>query len=311
MGLFRKQKSETRRRPGTISSTQVPKANRSVYSYHQNRSSRTDNIGRKVETDEKLEKRNKHRTVQHIPTLLMVLVLIVCLVYISTLNTTPRIEIIDGQQAVKGTNIRDEEVYRAAAEKYLNGSIVNRSKFLVDSDGLSRELKKQFPEIAAATVTIPIMGRRPVVELQATRPAFILKSGNSSMLIGNNGVALVDTANAVNLEGMKLLTVTDESGVQLEEGKAALPQEQAQFVSIVVEQLQKQGYQIESLTIPKSPYDLNVKITGKGYYVKFNILEDPLQQAGSYIALSKKLESEKISPKEYIDVRVGERIYYR
>ncbi len=309
MGIFRNRKPEARRRPGA--DAPVPRANRSVYSYHQKRSSRSDTLGRKVEAEDKPEKRNTRKNIQHIPTLLMALVLVVCLMYISTLNPNPRVEIIDGQKAVKGTNIRDEEVYRAAAEKYLSSSIVNRSKLLVDSDGLSRELKKQFPEIAAATVTIPIMGRRPVVELQATRPAFILQSGGTSMLIGNNGIALVDTAHATNVDGLGLRTVVDESGVKLEEGKAALPQEQAQFISVIVEQLEKQGYQIESLTIPKSPYDLHVKITGKGYYVKFNILEDPLQQAGSFVALSKKLESDKTNPSEYIDVRVGERVFYR
>ena len=309
MGIFNKKQSNTRKRPSD--ETRVPSANRSVYAYHQKRSTRENSLGRKVETSEQVEKRNKQRAIQHIPTLVLVIAVVVSLGYISTLDLNPRIVLIDGQEVSKAVNLRDQSVYQAAAQDYIKGSIVNRSKFLIDSDGLSREMKKQFPEIAAATVTLPIMGRRPVIELQATRPAFILTSGSTSMLIGTNGVALVNIKDAADVSALNLHAVSDESGVQLEAGKAALPQEQAQFISIIIEQLEKQGFQIESLTIPKSPYDLNVRIKGKGYYGKFNILEDPLQQAGSFIALSKKLENDKINPSEYIDVRVGERVFYR
>ncbi len=309
MGIFNKKQSNTRKRPSSEAS--VPSANRSVYAYHQNRSVRENSTGRKVESSEKTEKRNKQRAIQHIPTLLLVIAVAISLFYISTLDPSPKIILIDGQEVSKAVSLRDSSVYQVAAQDYIKGSIVNRSKFLIDSDGLSRELKSQFPEIAVATVTLPIMGRRPVIELQATQPAFILTSGSTSMLIGSNGIALVDVKDASDVGSLNLRAVSDESGVKLEAGKPALPQEQAQFIAIIVEQLEKQGYTIESLTIPKSAYDLNVRITGKGYYGKFNILEDPLQQAGSFIALSKKLEAAKTPPSEYIDVRVGERVFYR
>lgn len=211
----------------------------------------------------------------------------------------------------KNTTLRDPVVYQEAATQYANSSIVNHSKLLFDSQGLTNELKEQFPEIAAATVTVPIITRRPIVRIQTTKPGFILVSGQEAYLIGANGIALLNMRDAQNVADLGLRSVNDESGIDIQPGKAALPQEQALFISAVIEQLEKQGLQIESLTIPTSPYDLHIRIKDTPYFVKFNILEDPKQQAGSLIALKKKLDADKVTPKEYIDVRVGERVFYK
>lgn len=308
MGLFKKQQQVGRRRPSA--GVGNPRSSQSLYTYRQNRSSRDDQLGRKAESDKPV-KRQKPKVIEHLPALLLVIVIVLSIGYVSTLEVNPRITFVENNQRAEATDLRDPDVYQQAAQEYLKGSVLNYSKFLVDTNGLSQHLKSEFPEIATATVTLPIMGRRPVIELQATRPAFILVSATTSMLVGNNGVALVDVKDVANVGALNLRTVNDESGVSLEAGKAALPQEQAQFVSIIVEQLEKQNLTVESLTIPKSAYDLHVRVKGQPYYVKFNILEDPLQQTGSYLALRSKLEADKVTPAEYIDVRVGERVFYR
>lgn len=301
MNLFGKKKSTPQRQ-------RTPASNRSVYSYHSKRSERTDQLTRRPdEVVEKKQVRKKRKVVQHIPALFLVIVIMVSVLYLSTVDTKVRVVVKDD----KNTTLRDPAVYQEAATKFVNGSIVNHSKLLFDSQGLTEHIKQEFPEIAAATVTLPVMGRRPVVSVQTTKPGFILVSDQNAYVVGTNGVALLNVRDGQNVSNLGLRTVNDESGVVIEPGKAALPQEQALFISTVVEQLEKQGLQVESLTIPSSPYDLNVKLVGASYYVKFNILEDPKQQAGSFIALKKKLDSDKVIPKEYIDVRVGERVFYR
>lgn len=308
MGLFSKQpKSRPRQR---ASSSGVPSSNQALYTYRQNRSVREQPLGRKPEKDQPA-KRQKPKVVQHIPALLLMIVIVLSLGYISTLETNPKVVLVENNQKSDAMGLRDPSVYQEAAEDYLRDSVLNRSKFLVDTGGLSRELKSEFSEIATVTVTLPIMGRRPVIEIQTTKPSFILVSGTTSMLVGNNGIALVNVRDVKDMSTLTIPTIQDQSGVQLEAGKPALPQEQAQFISIVREQLEGQGLSIDNLTIPQSPYDLHVRVQGTSYYIKFNILEDPLQQTGSYMALRAKLEAEKVTPAEYVDVRVGERAFYR
>ncbi len=289
----------------------MPNEKNSVYTYYQRRSIRNDALGRDASEDVKSEKRRQPRAVQHIPSLMLLIVALISMIFVSTVDPNAKINHLDKSTNSSALSLRDDAVYQAAAQHFIENSIVNRSKFLIDSAGLRSELQRQFPELAAVTVTLPIMGRRPVIGIQTTKPAFILVSGAQSVLVGNNGVALVEARDVKRLDSLNIKTVQDESGLEIETGKAALPKEQALFIATVIEQLEKQNIAVDTLTIPQSPYDLHVRIKDKAYVVKFNVLEDPLQQSGAFVAIKQKLEAEQGDPQEYIDVRVGERVFYK
>ena len=303
MGVLRRKKVDNSGR----SVRRTPRSNVSTMSYYNNRSEKTSQLGRRP--DEKpAVTRKKNSFFHHIPALVLLVVVLVSVVFISTLNPVAKVVMIDDD---KNTTIRSEEAYRLKVEEFISGSVINRSKFTFDSAGLVADLKTSFPEVAAATVTLPLMGRRPVIEIQTTRPAFILASESSAVLVGNNGIALANTNELKGVSKLGLRSVNDETGLDIQIGKPALPQEQSQFISIVVEQLEKQNYRIDSLTIPQSPYDLHVRLQGQRYFIKFNILEDPKQQAGAFVALQKQLQKDGKTPSEYIDVRVGERVFFK
>jgi hypothetical protein len=285
----------------------TPRSNVSTLSYYNNRSDKNAQFGRRPD-DKAPAKRTKKNFFHHVPALLLLIAVLASVVFISTLNPVAKVVLVDVE---KNATIRSEDIYRAKAEEFIAGSLINRSKLMFDSAGLVAEFKDSFPEVAAATVTVPIMGRRPVVEIQTTRPAFILASETNAVLVGNNGVALANTRDLKDLSKLGLRSVNDETGLDIEIGKPALPQEQAQFISVVVEQLEKQKFRIDSLTIPQSPYDLHVRLQGQKYFIKFNILEDPKQQAGAFVALQKQLSKDGKAPSQYVDVRVGERIFYK
>lgn len=286
----------------------TPRSNKSVYSYHSQRSERIDKLNRQPEeVDKNKQKRQKRKVFQHIPALILIILMLVVATYLSTLDGNVKIIIKDD----KNTALRDSLVYQEAVTKFSNSSIVNRSKILFDNQGLIEHLKKQFPEISAVTVTMPLFARSPEIKIQTTRPSFILTSGQEAYLVGSNGVALINIRDIKDVSNLGLRTVNDESGISITSGKSAMPQEQALFIATVVEQLEKQGMIVDLLTIPNSPYDVHIKIKELNYFVKFNILEAPKQQVGSFIALKNKLDAEKITPKEYIDVRVGERVFYK
>lgn len=305
MGIF----SRKRVVQGRGERRSLPTAQNSAYSYYQNRSANDASTGR--QSKKQKPKRTKPRSVQHIPTLLLVLATLTSVVYLSTVDPRPRISILSAGQKDNSPVLREESVYQNEAEQYIKGSLVNRSKFLIDTNGLQSHMRERFPELAAASVTVPIMGRRPVIELQPTRPAFILQSASGSYLVGNNGVALLKTSELRSISKLNVPTVDDQSSITISPGKSALPSEQATFISVVLEQFQKQNIEVSGLVIPTSPYDLHVKIKSKPYFIKLNILEDPVQQAGSFIVLKKTLEADGVEPREYIDVRAGERVFYR
>ena len=226
--------------------------------------------------------------------------------YISILS--PEVKIVNKGNSLK---LRENSVYQAEATSFIKASAVNRSKLMFDSQGLSNHLRQKFPELASVVIDLPIIGNQPTVSLQVARPSFILSSANEAYLISENGVALLNIRDVDNLSSFSLRTVNDASGVAVETGKAVLPREQALFIATVVEQLEGQNRQISSMTIPASPYDLHIRLKDTRYFIKFNIMEDPKQQTGSFIALQERLKSKNIMPNEYIDVRAGERVFYK
>lgn len=279
------------------------------YVYHSKRTSQVDGRAHASDSKEPKSKRsNQGKIINHAPILFIVIGLFMGLFYLSMAGGDPKI-VTNKKTEVA---LRNEGVYKEAAEDFLSESIMNRSKLSFDSQGLVQELKRQFPEIAAVSVTLPVFGHQPVISIQPTRPSFILVSGQEAYLIGLNGVALVSVRDASkDVSTLSLRVINDDIGINLKPGKPALPQEQALFIGSVIEQFDAGGVDIESITIPESPYDLRVKMAGAGYVVKLNSLEDARQQVGNYLVLKQKLEQEGVIPAEYIDVRVGERVFYK
>lgn len=302
MNIFKKQNQT--RKPSVM-----PKSNTSKYNYSSKRVEVGSQAGRQsFGRDSKKYPNSKPNILLHLPALI-ILVLILCgIFYSSTLNSSAKIKVLSEN---KNITLRDQSVYQQKVDEFIRQSVLNRSKLLFDSQGLTAKLKQEFPEIAGVGVNLPLLTRQVEVKLQLTKPSFILDSKQNLFLIGNNGVALLKASDIKDLASLNLLTVTDQSTLEIELGKPAIPKEQVQFMNIVVEQLQKQGFELESLTIPTNLYDLHIKLKGLPYYLKLNILEDPKQQVGSFIATKQHLDKKGQGASEYIDLRVGERVFYK
>ncbi len=63
--------------------------------------------------------------------------------------------------------------------------------------------------------------------------------------------------------------------------------------------------------MPPAAYELDVYLSETPYYVKFNLENDALQQAGTFLAAKQRLDRDNIRPEKYVDVRVSGRAYYK
>jgi hypothetical protein len=90
-----------------------------------------------------------------------------------------------------------------------------------------------------------------------------------------------------------------------------LSPDEVQFITGVLAQLQAKQLAITAVTLPPIAHELHVRIQGQPYYVKFNIQSDARIAAGTFLATKSYLEQGRITPAEYVDVRVEERAYYK
>lgn len=283
-----------------------------VFSYHASRAGSSDPRGRQMPTEEVPKRVKRPPKWLRAKNILNVVVIFIVFLLLVGLSSTPKI-VITGDDASK-TFVRDPIVYQAAARKLFGASTFNANKLTINTATVARGLKEQFPELRTVSISLPVIGRQPTVYVQPATPQLILQSnGGTQYMLDSNGRALATVTPSAKLPTGKeaLPIVTDQSGLPLKVGDVALPSGSVSFITEVSGQLHAKNLRIASWTLPAGTSELNVKVEGASYYVKFNLRGKAREQAGSFIATKQRLEGQNAVPKEYIDVRVSGRVYYK
>ena len=208
--------------------------------------------------------------------------------------------------------MHDRTVYERAANKLLADSIWNRNKITVDTSHVSKGMLTQFPELSSASVTLPLFSKRPIVYIQTAQPALVLEAQNGSFVIDSTGKALLATDKLPSDNDLTLPIVTDQGGLNVTVNRQALTSGNVGFIQTVIAQLAAKGFKVTTMELPVGTSELDVRLEGQPYIVKFNLESGTArQQAGTFLATQNKLKSQNIVPGQYIDVRVDGRAYYK
>lgn len=227
----------------------------------------------------------------------------------SRLNPTVRIQYLQSNE--KTFDLRSTQEYQHAADSALRSTFFNRNKFTANTKVVEAALQQQFPELAVASVSVPIFGTKPMLKLQAANPALIINTQNKLLMLDETGRAVGQASDIKQRDMATLPIVSDDTGIPGAVGKTVLPAENVDFIKQVVHQLQAKNIRIQTLSLPPLANELRMQPEGAGYYVKFNMAGDARLQAGSYLAVKERLEKDKTRPAEYIDVRVEEKAYFK
>jgi hypothetical protein len=224
------------------------------------------------------------------------------------LSSNPKVETVGtaGGQLF----LRDREVYVQAARQAFT-PLANGNKMTVNAEKISADLKKQFPELQAVSVALPIIGTQPKVYIQPAVPKLILVSKDGMYVLDVNGRALISGNQVAKLTELGIPVVNDESGIGITTGSIALPKGTVNFVSEVVGQLKAKGLTVASMTLPAGTNEMYVKVDKVGYTVKFNLHGNAREEAGAYLAVKQRLDGQKKTPRSYVDVRVENKAYYQ
>lgn len=243
----------------------------------------------------------------NIPMILASITVFACIGYNFFLSTDPRI-IVQGEAAEK-TLLQDTETYENAIQEELTSTPLNRSKITFNVAKTSDTLSRAFPELASVHVTLPLMGVKPVVHLQPATPVLVLvtASGLSYVVDTDGKVISTDVAKAPQ----DIPVINDRSGLEVELGKHVLPRQNVAFIQEFKHQLDTKNLAIDSLLLPAGSHELQVRLKDSPFYIRTSLREDPIQQAGTLLATQNYLKGRGETPKKYIDIRVGERVFYQ
>lgn len=285
---------------------------RPVISYQANQTIRATESNRGEERAKPTYQRTsfwERNWVRNFPSLLALIAVSLCVLYCLGLSTDAKVVVAgDSPQAVV---LREKEEYQQGAQQILNQSILNRTKFTVDSGGFEKAFKEEFPEVADVSLSLPLVSRRPVVTISTAQPQMILTAGGQAYVLDRRGTVIMLAKDLNSSIRDSLPIVNDQSGLAIEVGKTVLPAEQISFITTVIAQLKAKQIAVESVSLPATANQVDIKPAGLSYYVKFNVETEAREAAGSYIATKQQLESSRTVPSQYVDVRVPGRAYYQ
>jgi hypothetical protein len=247
---------------------------------------------------------------QRLGMLILLLAVVASATNALTLSTYPKV--LPLTQGKSNDFLRDARVYEDAAAKLLARSVWNRNKITVSSDRVVKDLVGQFPELSGASLTVPLLAHRPLIYIEPAKPVISLEARNGAFVVADTGKALLRGNTAKDLARYQLTPVKDQSGLKLLVGRQALSAANVRFIQTVIRQLSARHFLIDSMTLPPVASELDVKLKHHPYIVKFNLHSDKAkQQAGTFLATIAYLTKHNTSPKQYVDVRVDGRAYYR
>lgn len=309
---FRRQKPPAaalsrRQRPAPEPARTAPK-----FAYRARRTDEALNIGRHTPRDGLGDTPHRLRRfiLQRFGLFVLLVALGVSAINILSLSTTVRVMPLTS--GTSDTFLHDTATYEQAARQLLAESVWNRNKVTVNTTRLNQQLLAQFPELSAVSVTLPLLNQRPIVYLQVSEPALILATPGGSYVLNDTGKALLLTSQLPGAVKLNLPTVTDQSGLQVRLNRQALTTDNMDFIRTVIGQLSAKQLVPTSFTLPPAASQLDVRLSGQPYMIKFNLQSrDARQQVGTFLATRAKLQSQHITPAEYIDVRVDGRAYYK
>ncbi len=310
---LRKQKTDQpvgRRRTVQVDQDSV-RSRSPAFSYYSQRSQELGNTGRR-DPDEVVASR---KTASSLTRYHALFVYLACVgiaggMYVLSLGFQPNVILLQDQAT--DYFLQDAGVYQQAAERSLGKSIFNHNKLTIDTARVRKDLLKNYPEIKNVSIVLPVFGHQPQVYVEPYKPSFILTTTSSNaFLLDTTGRALATTSQITDIDKLGVPTLQDNTGAPVKLGNRALPGTTISFARSVFAALKAKGVTVSAMVLPPAASELDVSIAETPYFVKFNLQNDPLQQAGTYLATKQRLAADHVMPGQYIDVRVPERAYYK
>jgi len=212
-----------------------------------------------------------------------------------------------------GTDLlKPTSVYNKSASAYLSHSIANISKITVNNTGLENYMENNFPELNRVSVTVPFIGHGLTLNISQSVPvAIVAASNNKVYLVKSNGVVICDASSTEmsNYTSKIPYIISPYKDIQI--NHQILSVQDLSFITYTYKELNAHSIKTVTYNLVPNSRELDVKLAADSYLVKFNLENSSKEQVGSYLALKKYLNTNKINPAQYIDVRVIGRAYYK
>ncbi len=304
-------KNKTKDKNGNIGRTRnVDKENPVfMYTYHNVR----DNFDDKKERKEKKEFIPKLiNPFKKLSAFIVLLILIIAVINLLYLSSTPKVFLLNSNSKISNlyNNLYGQKIY-SEVKNYFDSSLLNYNKLSINLGGLNKDITSKFPIVASTSYNIPLFSNQVEIYLTTFNPALIVSNNIQNYILNQNGMVILDNQGYNVISSFNIpKIITTNSNIRL--GSSLLSQKEVNFIQSVNQQLTYKNYKISYMKISGGGEELDVYITGKTFYIKFNLSGSSARlEAGRFLAAMNYLNNKKINPTQYIDVRSEGRVFYK
>lgn len=191
------------------------------------------------------------------------------------------------------------------AEEATTKQWFGRNTVLLNTGAIGSYLEEQEPAIKQAKVRRSgLQGVK--ISVTERQPSLNWKSNNSVYLLDTDGTVIGPSVG----EYIKLPTVIDSTNLPVKEGSRVAPASFVAFCVGFIARLPEAGLVAESITVPETTSELTIKTT-KGYSIKLDTTRSIESTVTALKTVQAELTRSKKTPKEYIDLRIESKAYYK
>lgn len=242
-----------------------------------------------------------------LPSVAALAIIVGSLLFSTTLSSKPEVSLVKGQEFY----YHDADYYADAAQQVLSENLAYKTKFTINTDEAESKLVEKFPEVRAAVLRLPVLGRKPTLVLDIRPPSALLSTNSRTFILDDNGRAISDIKGIDNKFIKDLPVIVDQSGIEVNLGDPVVTTDTIYFIKNLKLQLDAKGLKVNQYVLPASASQVDIYIDGLSYFVKTDAAGDPRMQIGSFLSVKQDLEGRGETPSEYIDVRVEEKAFYK
>lgn len=208
-----------------------------------------------------------------------------------------------------------QDKYLSTVEQYLERNPFANLKPLVSTGVIAENLSSIYPEVADVTVNVPFLGNTIEVQVITRTDQLVLKTGeNDYFVVDQEGYAYARYDTDKGLEGVLIL----DDDTDVDYGSEASGQFVAPTLVSFIQSANEKLSQIESykdqtfsFRITDEPRLVYIKSSKVRYELKFQQDLTVEQQIDNLNSALQHLSSRKITPQQYIDVRINGTVYYK
>ena len=237
-----------------------------------------------------------------------ILVLVIGLVWFFCFSTVFSIQNLEVNGAVK---IPREEINNLVSEqlqrrRFLAGSQGNL--FLFSKEGLAKKINNHY-----ILENLEIQKKLPsslIVNIQEKSYAFIWSEADKYYYVDADGY-IMNEINPLEIKGKKYPLINNQSDSRIIDIEISVDKKYVNYILDLFDRLNKQNdFEIEKFIIDKDVNTVKLAVVN-GPQIYFNTNQDPEGQINKLMIIKNEKLKDDFLKKSYIDLRYGDRVYYR